>query len=341
MLLPNLPTEILLQILSHLTSHELAQLCLSNRAFSHVTFSIFSRAIRLDYAYRDDRSLLQLKAVINKIKHHFVDYLSNITIAHFSWLFSSALRHQMMKILSLLPNLKTLHLKEHFGSLRGVYLPSQNPGKINEDLYSSLLRSPFTSSIQSLKIDDSRISAHVILIIFKQEKLEHLSVEGLKCPIGTEPTFSLHSNLESLSISISANPTGRHIDLILARVPKLKKFVWKFDVSSILNLEEFRKSLDVGMISVAIKPLRCTLEELSIEVLGIEGGGNFGTGLDVEGFENLRYLKVSEEVIFVSYKEMDDRYSERALLEKKLLEKLPRALERLEGSFLIHCHIFS
>jgi hypothetical protein len=43
----------------------------------------------------------------------------------------------------------------------------------------------------------------------------------------------------------------------------------------------------------------------------------------------------------VSYKEMDDRYSERALLEEKLLEKLPRALERLEGSFLIHCHIFS
>jgi hypothetical protein len=199
----------------------------------------------------------------------------------------------MMKILSLLPNLKTLHLKEHFGSLRGVYLPSQNPGKIDEDLYNFLLRTPSASSIRSLKIEDSRISAHDILIIFKLENLEHLSVEGLNCPMGTEPTFSVHSNLETLSISSSANPTGRHIDLILARVPKLKKFVWKFDVSSILNPEEFRKSLDVGQISVAIRPLRPTLEELSIEVLGMEGGGNFGTGLDVEGFENLRYLRVS------------------------------------------------
>jgi hypothetical protein len=246
----------------------------------------------------------------------------------------------MIKILSLLPNLKTLHLKEHFAPLQAVYLPSQYKGNVEEDRYDFLLRSPSASSIRSLKIEDSRITAHDILIIFELEKLEHLSIEGFKDPIGIEPTFSVHSNLKSLSISSSANPMGRHIDLILARVPKLKKFVWKFDVSPYFNLNELRTSLDVDKISAAVRPLRYTLEELSIEMLRIEEGETFGTGLDFEGFEKLRYLRVSEEFIFGSYKKIDDRDFGR-VLEEKLLKKLPRGLERLEVSFLIHCHTFS
>jgi hypothetical protein len=246
----------------------------------------------------------------------------------------------MMKILSLLPNVKTLHLKEHVASWQGVYLPSQYRGEMDENIYNFLLRSPSVSSIRSLKIEDSRITAHDILIIFELEKLGHLSIEGFKDPIGIEPTFSIHSNLKSLSISSSANPMGRHIDLILARVPKLKKFVWKFDVSPYFNLNELRTSLDVDKISAAVRPLRYTLEELSIEMLRIEGGETFGTGLDFEGFEKLSYLRVSEEFIFGSYRKIDDRDFGR-VLEERLLKKLPRGVERLEVSFLIHCHTFS
>jgi hypothetical protein len=228
-----------------------------------------------------------IEVVINKFKHYSVDYLSSITIAHLSSPLRPLSPNNEYSI-SIAESNDTASLNEHLGSLRGIYLSRQNPGKIDEDLHNFLLRSPSASFIRSLTIEDSRISAHDILINSGLQKLEHLSVEGFKCPIGTEPTFSVHSNLESLSISSSANPTGRHIDLILAGVATMKNFAWKIDVSSILNPEEFRKSLDAGKISVAIRPLRCTPEDLSIEMLGIEGGGNFG---DVEGFENFRYFE--------------------------------------------------
>jgi hypothetical protein len=325
MSLHNFPTEILLQICTHLTGHELTQLSLTNRALTPIAFSILSRALRLNYAYRDDRSVSQLHSITTKLKHRSNGYLSDITIAHLSWPICSELRRRMLHLLSLLPNLQTLNLKEHFGSLQGFFILDET-GEKGEDLYEFLVRMKSASTIRSLKIEDTRISAHDVLKLCEMKRLEHLSIEGFNYPMGTEPTYSISSNLESLAISSSANPTGRHVDLILTRMKKLKKFVWRFDLSSILNEEEFQKALSPAAISRALKPLRETLRELDISLVKPLGFRNDGAGLDLEGFDELRVLKVHEELLFPSHEGACHGS------DKQLLERLPRVLEVLEVS---------
>ena len=113
----NVPDEILLQICKTLTSQELYQLSLSCRALSRVAFEVLTRAIRLDYACRDDRSVSQINEIITKLKRRSSGFLSDITIAHLSWPIGSELRRRMLHLLSILPNIQTLHLTENFGSL--------------------------------------------------------------------------------------------------------------------------------------------------------------------------------------------------------------------------------
>jgi hypothetical protein len=51
-------------------------------------------------------------------------------------------------------------------------------------------------------------------------------------------------------------------------------------------------------------------------------------------------LRASEEALFRSYKEIDDRDSE-SVIEEMLLEKSLRALKRLDMNIFIHCHTFN
>jgi hypothetical protein len=327
MSLHNFPTEILLQICTHLTSHELTQVSLSCRSLSSIAFSILSRALRLNYAHRDDRNAFQLNSITTKLKRRSNGYLSDNTIAHLSWPISSELRRQMLRLLSILPNLQTLQLKEYFGSQQGYFIPLETREK-REDLYDFLVQMKSASTIRSLKIEDRRISAHDILKLCEMKRLEHLSIEGFNYPMGTPPTFSISSNLESLAISMSANPTGRHIDLILTRMKRLKKFIWKIDISSLLNEKVFWKALSPVAISDALKPLRGTLRELNISLVDPKGFRYDGTVLDLESFDELGVLKVHEELLFPSHGEGACDGSD-----KQLWERLPSGLEVLEVSF--------
>ena len=333
-LLENLPDEILLHICLNLTSHELCQLSLSCRALSQVAFSVLSHAIRLDYAYRDDRSIPQLNEIITKLKRRSGGFLSDITIAHLSWPISSELSRRMQHLLSTFPNLQTLSLKEHFGSLQGFYLPNRIPISLEENLYDVLLRATSASTIRSLTISDTRISSHDILKLFSMKQLEHLSIDNFNYPMGIEPTSKIPpSQLESLAISTSARPTGRHIDLILTRTPKLRKFAWSFDFSSVMNQVEFQRVLSPAQISITLWPLRKTLRELSIDMLTPTRFYNDGTGLDLWGFEELKVLKVHEEVLFAAYNELGN-VGFCPGVDKLLSERLPRSLQRLEVSLL-------
>ncbi|PMD57236.1 uncharacterized protein K444DRAFT_49624 [Hyaloscypha bicolor E] len=278
-LVHNVPDEILLQICSSLTSHELYQLSLSCRALSRVAFEVFSRAIKLDYAYRDDGSLSHLNGFITKLERRSGGFLSGINIAHLSWPIGSELRRRMHYILSILPNIQTLNLKEHFGSLRGFFIGSGG-------------------------LDENLITAHDILKLFAMKQLEHLSLDGFNYAMGIEPGEEVpHSQLQSLTISTSANPTGRHIDIILARTPKLRKFTWNFDLSSTLNQEAIRRALSPAAMGEALSPLRSSLEELYISMAPSRFRSD-STSLNLSNFLKLRILKVHEEVLFPSYNEL-------------------------------------
>jgi F-box-like len=341
MLFQNFPDEILLHICSNLTSHELYQLSLSCRALSRVAFSILSYAIRLDYAYRDDQSLPQLNEIITKLKRRSGGFLSDITIAQLSWPIRSELGRRMQHILSTLPSLQTLSLKEHFGSLQGFYLQNPLPIGREENLYDVLLRAPSASTIRSLAISDTRISSHDILKLFSMKQLEHLSIDRFNYPMGIEPAEKIPpSRLESLAISTSAKPTGRHVGLILGRMQRLKRFAWSFDFGSVLNQVEFRRVLSPGEISIALSPLRTTLEELNISMAPAKFE-NDGTGLDLSGFERLKRVKVHEQVLFAAFNEPGN-VGFCPGIDKQLWERLPRTLERLEVSLLhssfLFCH---
>jgi hypothetical protein len=322
----NVPDEILLQICSSLTSHELYQLSLSCRALSRVAFEVLSRAIKLDYAYRDDGSLSHLNGFITKLERRSGGFLSDIKIAHLSWPIDSELRRRMHHILSVLPNIQTLNLKEHFGSLRGFFIGS---GGLDENLYDILLQIPSASTLRSLTISDTRITAHDILKLFAMKQLEHLSVDGFNYAMGIEPGEEVpHSQLQSLTISTSANPTGRHIDIILARTPKLRKFTWNFDLSSTLNQEAIRRALSPAAMGEALSPLRSSLEELYIS-MAPSRFRNDSTSLNLSTFLKLRILKVHEEVLFPSYNELGYVVFCHGL-EAQLCERLPPNLEMLE-----------
>ena len=207
MLVHNVPDEILLQICSSLTSHELYQLSLSCRALSRVAFEVLSRAIKLDYAYRDDGSLSHLNGFITKLERRSSGFLSDISIAHLSWPIGSELRRRMHHILSVLPNIQTLNLKEQFGSLRGFFIGSGDLVGLDENLYNMLLQIPSASTLRSLTISDTRITAHDILKLFAMKQLEHLSLNGFNYAMGIEPGEEVpHSQLQSLTISTWRTP---------------------------------------------------------------------------------------------------------------------------------------
>lgn len=332
MLVHNVPVEILLEICTNLTSHELYQLSLSCRVLSQVASEVLSRALRLDYAYHDDRSLSQVNKIITKLKSRSGDYLADINIARVSWPVSSELGRRLHHLLSILPNLQTLHLKEHFGSLQGFFIRSGMLPGIEENLYDFLVQIPSASTIRSLTISHSRISAHDILKLFAMRQLEHLSIDSFNYSMGIEPGEDVpHSQLESLSISTSAKPAGRHIDILLARTPKLKKFSWAFDLSSILNQEVFRKALSPAAISTTLGPISSTLEELHISMASTQFR-NDATSFNLCNFSKLRTLTIHEEVLFPSYNELSYVVFCHGL-ETQLCERLPENLEMLEVRF--------
>jgi hypothetical protein len=325
----NVPDEILLQICSSLTSHELYQLSLSCRALSRVAFEVLSRAIKLDYAYRDDGSLSHLNGFITKLERRSGGFLSVIKIAHLSWPIDSELRRRMHHILSVLPNIQTLNLKEQFGSLRGFFIGSGDLVGLDENLYNILLQIPSASTLRSLTISDTRITAHDILKLFAMKQLEHLSLNGFNYAMGIEPGEEVpHSQLQSLTISSSANPTGRHINIVLARTPKLRKFTWNFDLSSTLKQEAIWRALSPAAMGEALSPLRSTLEELYIS-MAPSRFQNDSTSLNLSNFLKLRILKVHEEVLFPSYNELGYVVFCHGL-EAQLCERLPPNLEMLE-----------
>ncbi|KAN0108614.1 hypothetical protein V8E51_008356 [Hyaloscypha variabilis] len=325
----NLPDEILLKICSHLTSHELYKLSLTCQALLGVTCEVLSRALRLDYAYRDDRKFSELNDIVNKLKRRSGGFLSDITIAHFTWPVSSELCRRMHHILSLLPNLKTLYLKEQCYSLQGYFIRTGKLEDMDANLCDVLLHSSSASTIRSLTISDTRISSHDILKLFTMKQLEHLSIEGFNYPMGIEPGDEIpHANLESLSISTTARPTGRHIDIILARTPHLKRFSWNFDFSSIFTQEQFKQVCSPAAISAALRPLSSTLEELRISMAATKFQ-NDGTGLDVSRFEKLRRLQIHGELLFPSCDELSyEAFCDG--LGAQLWDRLPRSLETLE-----------
>jgi len=327
MFLYNFPDEILLAICSHLTSHELSQLSLSCQALSRIACEVLSRAFKLDYACYDDRKLPRVNEIVNKLKRRSIGYLSDITIAHLTWPVSSQLCRRMHHILSMLPNLQTLHLKEQSVCYLGYFI---RDGMLDANLYDVLLTSPSATTIRSLTISDSRVSSHDILKLVSLAQLEHLSIENFNYPMGIEPGPSApHSQLQSLSIS-TARPTGRHIDIILARLPNLKRFVWKFDFSSIPTQEQFMQVCSPAAISATLEPLKPTLEELRIEMVHTEFR-NDGTELNLAGFEKLRRLRFHEDLLFSSCHKIgfgDFCHG----LEPQLQDRLPRNLETLEVS---------
>jgi hypothetical protein len=165
------------------------------------------------------------------------------------------------------------------------------------------------------------------------KQLEHLSIEGFNYPMGIKPGDEIpHANLESLSISTTARPTGRHVDIILARTPHLKRFSWNFDLSSILTQEQFKQVCSPAAMSAALRPLSSTLEELRISMAATKFR-NDGTRLDVSRFEKLRRLQIHGEVLFPS----PHGLSYEAFcggLGAQLWDRLPRSLETLEVSRL-------
>ncbi|KAE9378256.1 hypothetical protein N431DRAFT_366681, partial [Stipitochalara longipes BDJ] len=325
----NFPDEILLKICFHLTSDELYQLSLSCQALSRIGCEILSRALRLDYAYHDDRKLSQVNEIVNKLKRRSGGFLSDITIAYLTWPVSSQLCRRMHHILSLLPNIKTLHLKEQFDSLRGYFVQTEMLEGMDANLFDVLLHSPSASTIRSLTISDTRISSHDILKLFAMKQLEYLSIDGFNYPMGIEPGEDVpHSQLESLSISTTAKPTGRHIDILLARIPKLKIFSWKFDFSSVSTQEQFKQVCSPAAISTALNPLSSTLEELQISMAPTKFR-NDGTGLCLSSFNKLRRLEVHEEVFFPSCNELSYLAFCHGL-GAQLWDRLPRNLETLE-----------
>jgi hypothetical protein len=323
--------EILLQISSNLTSHELYQLSLSCRALSRVAFETLSRSIRLDYAYRDDRSVWKLNGFISQLKRRSGSAVSGITTAHLAWPNSSVqLRRRMLHILSILTNAQTLHLKEHFGPLHGLYIRNDTARELEENLYDVFIRSRSASSVRSLKIADTRISAHDILKLLSLKQLEHLSIDGFNNPMAVIPDGEIrYSQLESLAISTSTKPTGRHTDLLLGRTPGLKKFTWNFDFREVLNEEKFRQILSPAAISKALSPLRQTLVELDIS-MGRTWFRNDETVFNLSDFLVLKVLRIHDRVLFSSESGIGVVAS--PSLDLRLSRRLPPNLENLDVS---------
>jgi hypothetical protein len=322
--------EILLQISSNLTSHELYQLSLSCRALSRIAFETLSRSIKLDYAYRDARSVWKLNEFISQLKCRSGGAVSGITTAHLAWPNSSVqLRRRMLHILSILSNIQTLHLKEHFGPLQGLYIRNDTARELEENLYDVFIRSRAAASVRSLKIADTRISVHNILELLSLKQLEHLSIDGFNNPMAIISGGEIHySQLESLAISTSTKPTGRHIDLLLERTPSLKKFTWNFDFRWVLKEERFRQTLSPAAISKALRPLRQTLVELDIS-MGRTWFRNDETVFNLSNFLVLGVLRIHDRVLFSSGSGIGVASPS---LDLRLSWRLPPNLEKLHVS---------
>jgi hypothetical protein len=235
----------------------------------------------------------------------------------------------MLHILSTLSNVQTLYLKEHFSPFHGIYIQNDTPIELEENFYDVLVRISCASSVRSLTIEDSRISVHDILKLFAMKQLEHLSVDGFNNSRAVVPEGKIHhSQLESLAISASRNPTGRHIDLLFKHVPNLRKLGWHFDFSWIVDKNKSRETLSPVAISNALSPLRHKLVEsnISLEPAPI---GNDGKELNLSNFLRLRKLKVHDRVLLPSAKASGSVVS-RTSQDSQLSRFLPANLETLD-----------
>jgi len=207
--------------------------------------------------------------------------------------------------------------------------PKRHPDRIKENFYDVLVRISCASSVRSLTIEDSRISVHDILKLFAMKQLEHLSVDGFNNPIAVVPEGKIHhSQLESLAISASRNPTGRHIDLLFKRVPNLRKLGWHFDFSWIVDENKSRETLSPVAISKALSPLRHKLVESNIS-LEPAPFRNDGTELNLSNFLRLRKLKIHDRVLLPSAKASGSVVS-RTSLDSQLSRCLPVNLDTLD-----------